>query len=128
MTDLLNHMPDEVTALHRMAKKLIDQDIDEGSVKAMLMKEGLSEMYAAIIIDNVLNDIRDKKDFYKMLIMSVCITGGALWLNYMSYDLALVNNSATMIIFWGLVVSGILMMVKSVAMYRQLPAYIKKKS
>ena len=123
MNDLLRHMPDEQAALHRLAKDLLDKDPEENELIASLMNEGITESYAKQIIDNGLTDIRNKKDFYKMLIMGVVTVAGALLLNYMSYETALHYSAGGMIVFWGLVVAGIIMLIRAGGMHRRLPRY-----
>ncbi|MEO5944402.1 MAG: hypothetical protein ABIP30_10210 [Ferruginibacter sp.] len=116
-------MTDEVFALHQKAKRLIKESHDEEHVIAELVKEGVSQSYAQMIIENILSEIRDRKDFLKMFIMALFTISGGLLLNYMSYGIAVRNGAIYMLIFWGIMVSGIIMLIKALSMYRNLPRY-----
>lgn len=123
MTDFLKHMPDEAVALHQRAKELLAVDPTEEDFIAEMVKEGITENYAKLILNNILSDKQNKRDFYKMLLMGLFTVSGALLLNYMSYNFAFRNGAAFMLVFWGLVVGGIIMLIHSIGIYRRLPRY-----
>ena len=116
-------MPDEAAALHRIAKQLLEADADEEEIYRELMKEGIDRSYAEMILDNVLNDLRDRKDFYKMLVMGIFTVAGGLLLNFLSYNYSMRTGALGYYVFWGVVVAGIVMLIKAVGMYRNLPSY-----
>jgi hypothetical protein len=121
MTDFIKNMPNESAALHKRARELVDKNYEETELIQELMKEDITENYARLILDNVLTDIRNKKDFYKMLVMGVFIIIGALLLNFMSYNYALRNGASFMLVFWGLIAAGIIILIQAIGIYRKLP-------
>ena len=70
-----------------------------------------------------MTDIRDKKDFIKQLILSFSTIAGALLLNYFSYNLAYKSGVGFMLVFWGLVVAGIIMFIQAIGLYRKMGKY-----
>jgi hypothetical protein len=108
----------KIKALHAQAKKLIDANESEEFVLTELCKNGITVDYAAIIIDNVLNDIRDKKDFWKLLVMGSFITIAGSFISYTSYTNAN-DRGGYYFIFWGIVVAGIVMIFRAFTLYRK---------
>jgi hypothetical protein len=108
----------KIKALHAQAKKLIGANESEEFVISELCKNGITEDYAAIIIDNVLNDIRDKKDFWKLLVMGSFITISGLLITYTSYTSS-ENTGGYYFIFWGIVITGIVMIFRAFTLYRK---------
>ncbi|MBP6431333.1 MAG: hypothetical protein KA319_06165 [Ferruginibacter sp.] len=59
----------EVERLHNNVKQLLQTGKSEAEIIELLKKEGLEEYYAQTIVDNVLEDKRDKKGFWKLIIL-----------------------------------------------------------
>lgn len=123
MTDFLRNMPDEAAALHKRAKEILLTGLSLEEATTELAKEGIAVFYAEMVIDNLLNDMRNRRDFFKMLIMAAFTVTGALALNYFSYDWAARSGAGFMLVFWGLVVAGIIMFIQAIGIYRKLPKY-----
>ena len=115
MPDLLNILPDEAFRLHRMTKEMINGDNDMETITQSLTEQGISKDYAEVIIDNVLTDMRDRKDSIKLFIMGILTLIVAFVINSLSLRFGL--------IFWGLVVAGIVMMIRAVMLYRGISRY-----
>lgn len=123
MPDLLKNVPVEVSSLHKKAKQLIQQKFEEEYIINKLIKEGISIRYAKTIIENIVSEMRDRKQLFKMFIMALFIIAGGLLLNYLSYNLAVKNGGIYMLIFWGIIVSGTIMFIKAISMYKNLPRW-----
>jgi hypothetical protein len=109
----------KITALHAQAKKMIDANETKSSIISALCENGITEDYAALIIDNVLNDIRDRKDFWKLIIMGCFFIIAGLLITYISYTAASQSRMGSYFIFWGLVVTGIVMIFRAFTLYRK---------
>lgn len=123
MPDLLKNVPDEVASLHKKAKKLVQQNFDEEYIINKLTREGISINYAKTIIENIVSEMRDRRLLFKMFIMAVFTIAGGLLLNWLSYNLAVKNGGLYMLIFWGIILSGIIMFIKAISMYKNLPRW-----
>ena len=123
MPDLLKNVPVEVSSLHKKAKLLVQQKFEEEYIINKLIKEGISIRYAKTIIENIVSEMRDRKQLFKMFIMALFIIAGGLLLNYLSYNLAVKNGGIYMLIFWGIIVSGTIMFIKAISMYKNLPRW-----
>jgi hypothetical protein len=110
----------KITALHLQAKKLVDANETEAFIISALCKNDITEDYAAIIIDNVLNDIRNRKDFWKLFIMGCFFIIAGLLITYISYTAASQSSMGSYFIFWGLVVTGIIMIFRAFTFYKKL--------
>jgi hypothetical protein len=109
----------KITALHLHAKKLVDANETESFIISELCKHGITETYATTIIDNVLNDNRDRKDFWKLLIMGCFFILTGLVITYISYTAANQSSFGSYFVFWGLVVTGIIMIFRAFTLYKK---------
>lgn len=110
----------KIALIHKDAKQLIGANLEEEMVIATLCKNHtITKDYAALIIDNVLVDIRNKKDFWKLLIMGCFISISGFVISYISYNAAEENTTSGYIIFWGLVVTGIVMIFRAFTLYKK---------
>ena len=108
-----------IETLHKKAKALLKQDMDEDDIMDELVKEGIDRHYAALIIDNVQSDIRDRADAWKLTLMGSFFIVGGIYINYFSYRIAVNANASFFYLFWGVVVVGILMVIKAFFLFRK---------
>ena len=109
----------KIDLLHQQARKLVNANETESFIISELCKHGITETYATTIIDNVLNDNRDRKDFWKLLIMGCFFIIAGLAISYISYTAASQRNLGSYFIFWGLVVTGIIMIFRAFTLYKK---------
>jgi hypothetical protein len=109
----------KITALHAQAKKLVHANESEEFIINELCKNNITKDYAAVIIDNVLNDIRDRKDFWKLLTMGCFFTITGLLITYFSYTAATQSNGGFYFVYWGIVVTGIIIICRAFSLYRK---------
>lgn len=109
----------KIKALHQKAKALLKRDMTEEEVVQQLQQEGIEAGYARLIIDNVLSDERDRRDAWKLVFMGVFFVLGGLYINYSSYSIAVNNNAGFFYLFWGIVVAGILFLVRAYLLFRR---------
>lgn len=109
----------QIKNLHAKAKSLLKQDMDEDAIIEDLKKEGIDSHYAQLIIENVKGDIRDRADAWKLTMMGSFFIVGGIYINYFSYRIAVNANSTFFYLFWGIVVVGILMLVRTFFLFRK---------
>ena len=108
-----------IESLHRKAKQLLKKDLDEDQVINELKKEGIDSNYANLIIKNVIADSRNRIDGWKLLLMGTSFIVGGIYINYSSYLIAVNTNSTFFYLFWGIVVAGILMLIRAFSLFRR---------
>ena len=108
-----------IATLHKKAKALLKQDIDEAEMIEALKEEGIDPGYAQLIIENVKNDIRDRADAWKLTLMGTFFIVGGMYINYFSYQIAVNANATFFYLFWGIVVVGILMLIRALFLFRK---------
>lgn len=108
-----------VNELHQTVKEFLQKGMPEESIIKELGKKGIDAFYAQTIIDNVLSDKEDKKNFWKLLIMGIFTLVAALLINYFSYAIAFNSGAHYYYLFWGLVVAGVLMITRAFILFRK---------
>ena len=110
---------DVVDFLHKKARGLLQQHIAKDSVVAELVREGISSEYAEVIISNVLNDRTDQKSFWKLIVGGLFFIFGGVALNVFSFQIAANSGSFFFLLFWGIVVTGIIMIIRAFILFKK---------
>jgi hypothetical protein len=105
--------------LHTKVKTLLKQHIDEDAIIEELRKEAIDEYYAQLIIENVKLDIRDRADAWKLTLMGSFFIVAGIYINYFSYQIAVNANAPFFYLFWGIIVVGLLMLVRAFFLFRR---------
>ncbi|MFM6926708.1 MAG: hypothetical protein ACKOU7_14465 [Ferruginibacter sp.] len=108
-----------IEKLHTKAKALLKQDLEEDELIEELKKEGIDTHYAQLVIENVKGDIRDRADARKLTFMGTFFIVGGIYINYFSYLISVNANANTFLLLWGIVVVGILMLVRAFFLFRK---------
>src|SRR4051812_7230441 len=109
----------QIQKLHQKAKDLLKTDLDEEEIVQEFKKCGIDPSYARLIIENVKSDVRDKTDLWKLIFMGSFFILGGLLLNYFSYSIAAKANSVFFYLFWGIIVTGITILIRAYFLYRK---------
>ena len=117
MTEI--NIDNKIQLLHNSVKAFIEAGKTDAEITGWLNKEGIDDHYAATIIENVRNDFHDKKEFWKHILMGSFMTIGGLLSSYMSYKFAEQAGSGMYIIIWGIVVTGIVTIIRGVILFRK---------
>ncbi len=102
-----------IKALHAKAHGLIRQGMNEDEITEELKQEGIESSYAQMIIENVKSDIRDRSDARKLVLMGSFFIVGGIYINYFSYLIAAHANATFFYLFWGIIVTGFLLLVRA---------------
>ena len=109
----------EIEQLHEQVKYLFEQGMDENEIINTLQKDGIDAGYAGLIIQNIKTDERDRRDFWKLIIMGLFFVVGGLTINFLSYRIAINVNASYYYVYWGVVVIGIIFLIRALSMYRK---------
>lgn len=115
-----NDISHKIKALHGRAHDLLKQNYDDEEIVTELSKTGITQHYARTILDNVYNEIDLRKQARNLLISGIGITVMGLAINLFSLYNAIKNGQSSFWLLWGIVVAGIIMIIKANGMYRQL--------
>ena len=102
-----------------MAKDLLKQGMSEDQIIDCLTQQGIEPSYAQTILENVYNDQIDRKNFWKLLAGGVFFIVGGIAINYYSYKIAENSHSTFFYLFWGVIVSGALLIIKAFTIFRK---------
>mgnify|MGYP001799023639 CR=1 FL=1 len=108
-----------IDSLHKKAKALLKQDMQEDEMVEKLKKEGIEASYARLIIENVKGDNRDRLDAWKLTMMGTFFVAGGIYINYFSYQIAVNANATFFYLFWGIIVVGLLMLIRAFFLFRK---------
>ncbi len=109
----------KVVKLHQVVKAYLQNGITEEEIINLLQKENIDAFYAQTIIDNVLSDKEDKKDFWKLLLAGLFTIAAGLLINYFSYAIAYNTGSLSFYLFWGIIVAGIMMISRAFILFKK---------
>ena len=109
----------KIELLHAQVRLLFKQGMNDMEVTRALEKDGVDPVYAGMVIDNIKKDERDRRDFWKLIIMGSFFVIGGLTINYLSYTIAVNANASFYFIYWGVVVAGIIFLIRARSLYRK---------
>jgi hypothetical protein len=106
-----------VNRLHTEALLLLKQKKNDELIINQLIKQGIDRHYAEMILENVKNDLHDKKQLYLHILIGAFILLSGLAMTILSYISAFQGGSY--LIFYGLVVTGIIVIIRGVITYKK---------
>jgi len=109
----------KIQVLHTRAAELLKAGHSDEHIIDELSKSDITRAYAQTILENVYTDKSLKKQGRNLLIMGLFTTIGGLIVNLLSYRAAAESGSGSFLLLWGIVIAGILMIVKAVGVYRR---------
>lgn len=95
------------------------QGLSSEQILSRLVADGLDRDYAEMVLANIENDIHDNRSFWKLFIGGLFITVCGLGINYYSWQIARNYNTAEFIVFWGIVVAGIIMIFRAFIIFKK---------
>lgn len=109
----------QIENLHKKAKALLKSNLETDEIITELRKEGVDSNYAELIIENVKSDKRNKTDAWKLTIMGIFFIFGGFYINHFSYQIAINTNSSSFYFFWGIIIFGIIILVRAFNLFRR---------
>jgi uncharacterized membrane protein HdeD (DUF308 family) len=84
-----------------------------------LQQQGLQPYYIEMIIENIKNEKANNKSFRNSLIMGIFYIVAGVLVNIFSYRIAENTNSSFFYLFWGIVVLGIVTIIRGFILYKR---------
>jgi len=109
----------KIEALHEKVKTFLKQGLTHEQIKEQLRDENLQPYYIETIIENIQDEKDDKKSFRNSIIMGGFFVIAGLAINVLSYKFSENTNSTSFMLFWGIVVIGIVTIVRGIILYRR---------
>jgi hypothetical protein len=109
----------EIKKLHTQVKNLLEQNYSKEVIIKQLQEQGVAPYYIESIIENVKNEKTDSKSFRNCLIMGIFYIVAGLLVNIFSYRIAENTNSSFFYLFWGIVVFGIVTIIRGFILYKR---------
>jgi hypothetical protein len=109
----------EIEQLHVLVKKLLEEKHSNEEIVEQLQKQGLEPYYIETIIQNIHDEESDKKSFRSSMIMGLFYVVAGLSINVFSFMTAENTGSSIFYLFWGIVVFGIVTIIRGFILYKR---------
>ncbi|MBL0357725.1 MAG: hypothetical protein IPP72_12950 [Chitinophagaceae bacterium] len=110
---------DKVALLHNKVRSCLKQGLTDDAIIEKLQEEKLERYYIEIIIENIRNEASDRKSFINSIIMGAFFIICGLLINILSYRVSENRSSSSFLLFWGIVVTGVVTIVRGFILYRK---------
>jgi hypothetical protein len=110
---------EQIDSLHKKVKDLHKQGKTDDEIIGELENEGVENTYAQMLLENVYNDIHDKRNFWKLIFGGAFFILGGLAINIFSYRIAENSNASYFFLFWGPPIAGLLLIIKAFTIFRK---------
>lgn len=114
-----HHSTDKVALLHDTVRNYLKQGLSDDAIVEKLQEEQLERYYIETVIENIREEAADRRSFINSIIMGVFFIVGGLLINILSYRAAENMNSSFFLLFWGIVVTGVVTIVRGFILYRK---------
>jgi len=114
-----SNIDSEIELLHDRVKYLLAKNIDDATIIKELGKNGFEPGYSELIIENVRTDIHNRKEFWKHIIFGSLIIAAGVLVNFLSYWTAVENESPSFLIIVGVLVFGVIVLIRGVILFRK---------
>jgi hypothetical protein len=109
----------EIKQLHTICRNLYKAKKTEFHIKEVLRAKGANGLLADFVYDNIIAEIDEKAYLRKQFLVSLIITIMGVSLNIVSYNRSANDGSGSFILFWGIVVGGIVSMIRCLILYKR---------
>lgn len=110
---------DNIKILHTEVTALFFEKKSDDEIIAYIISKGYEQHYAETVLDNIKEDAADKKSFWKTLFYGLGFLLAGFLLSLSSRYFALSTGAMFYVFFWGMMVTGISIMVKAFILFRK---------
>ena len=110
---------EKIKFLHNKVHSLLKQNFTNEQIIEELKKENLEQYYIETIIENIKHEKTNNKNFWNSMIMGGFYIVSGLAINFFSYRFSENSNSSGFYLFWGIVVFGIVTIIRGFILYRK---------
>ncbi len=107
-----------IEELHAKVRAFLAQGFSNEQIIDKLKAENLQPYYIEIVIENVQTQKNNRKSLINSTITGSFFVITGLAINFLSYKFSENSNSSSFLLFWGIVVVGIVTIVRGVILYR----------
>ncbi len=108
-----------IEILHAKVRTFLKEGLTNEQIIDKLKEEDLQPYYIETIIENIQDEDDDKKSLRNSIIMGSFFIIGGLILNILSWRASENMGSSSFLLFWGIVVMGIVTVARGVILYRK---------
>lgn len=109
---------EKIAQLHDKVKAYLDKGYSRDRILQELQGENLEPYYIETIIENISSEEEDQSSFRNSMIMGGFFIVGGLALNILSYRMSENTGSMSFLLFWGILVTGIVTVIRGFILYR----------
>ncbi|HWR33303.1 MAG TPA: hypothetical protein VN451_07255 [Chitinophagaceae bacterium] len=114
-----NEISKQVEGLHLKVKQLLKEGYSHDEIIKQLTGVGIEPYYIETIIGNLENEKTGKKNFRNSVFAGLFYIIAGLILNFLSYRLSVNSNSFFFYLFWGIIVVGVVTIIRGFILYRK---------
>ncbi|BAV09676.1 hypothetical protein SAMN05421788_1011113 [Filimonas lacunae] len=107
-----------IEAIHESVRTYLKQGLTNEQIIEKLKEENLEPYYIETVIDNIYKEYEDKKNLKNAILTGSILVIVGLVINMLSYRLSENMNSSAFLLFWGIVVTGIVTIIRGMILYR----------
>lgn len=107
-----------IEILHNKVRAFLNQGLTNEQIIDKMIDENLQPYYIETIIENIQNEKIKRKGLINSLVTGGFIVIAGLSINLLSYIFSENTNSSSFLIFWGIVVAGIVAIIRGLILYR----------
>lgn len=109
----------EVDEIHQKVKLLLNANLSDSEIIKQFKTSGLEPYYIETVIANIRQDVEDRKSFRNSMIMGIFYLVSGVAANWFSYSIAENANATYFYLFWGIVVLGIVTIIRGFILYKK---------
>lgn len=106
----------KIEELHHIVRKGIEEGLSNEEIEQKLSSYNLEPYYRQQLIQNIQNEKWDRKQFWRTLIAGVFVMAVGIACTLLSY---FYTWSGSYLVLWGLMVSGVLLIIRASVYYRK---------
>lgn len=110
---------DSIEAIHEKVRTLLKQGLTNEQIMDELKDENLQPYYIETVIENINNENENKKSLRNSIIMGGFFVIAGLAINILSYRFSENMNATSFLLFWGIIVTGIVTIARGLILYRK---------
>lgn len=113
-----NPASQSIEEIHTKVRTFLSQGLTNEQIIEKMSNENLQAYYIEMVIENIHNEKINRKSLINSIITGSFIVVSGLAINILSYKFSQNTNSSSSFIFWGVVVVGIVTIIRGLILYR----------
>jgi hypothetical protein len=110
---------DQIKILHAEVAALIQKKKNDADIIEYVISKGHERYYAELVLNNVREEISDKKNFWKTFFYGLGFLLSGILVSVSSWYFAISTGAMFYFFYWGLIVAGISIIARAFILFRK---------